>query len=101
MSSTDSPEYTLPFNKAAIVGLGLIGGSIAAGLKQQGVEVSAFDQDMSNIPEVEKGMRASKKGAVTYANYQESRIRHYHQTIDKYISKVILALERNHGAIQR
>tara|TARA_B100001245_G_scaffold121696_2_gene89488 strand:+ start:1139 stop:2551 length:1413 start_codon:yes stop_codon:yes gene_type:complete len=46
-----------------------------------------FDQDMSNIPEVEKGMRASKKGAVTYANYQESRIRHYHQTIDKYISK--------------
>ena len=39
------------------------------------------------IQELKKGMRASKKGAVTYANYQESRIRHYHQTIDKYISK--------------
>ena len=46
-----------------------------------------FDQDMSNIPEVEAGMRTSKKGAVTYANYQESRLRHYHQTIDKYIAK--------------
>ncbi len=46
-----------------------------------------FDQDMANIPELEAGMRASKKGAVTYANYQESRLRHYHQTIDKYIAK--------------
>ncbi|MDG2060514.1 MAG: aromatic ring-hydroxylating dioxygenase subunit alpha [SAR86 cluster bacterium] len=46
-----------------------------------------FDQDMSNIPEVEAGLRTSKKGAVTYANYQESRLRHYHQTIDKYIAK--------------
>ena len=46
-----------------------------------------FDQDMANIPELEAGMRASKKGAVTYADYQESRLRHYHQTIDKYIAK--------------
>ena len=28
-----------------------------------------------------------KKGKLTYANYQESRLRHYHQTIDKYIAK--------------
>ena len=46
-----------------------------------------FDQDMSNIPEVEAGMRTSKKGAVTLGNYQESRLRHFHKTIDKYISK--------------
>ena len=46
-----------------------------------------FDQDMSNIPEVESGMRTSKKGKVTLANYQESRLRHFHQTIDKYIAK--------------
>ncbi len=45
-----------------------------------------FDQDMSNIPEVEAGMRASKKKALTYANYQEVRLRHYHNTIDKYIA---------------
>ncbi len=41
---------------------------------------------MSNIPEVEAGMRASKKKALTYANYQEVRLRHYHNTIDKYIA---------------
>ena len=46
-----------------------------------------FDQDMSNIPVVESGMRTSKKGKVTLANYQESRLRHFHQTIDKYIAK--------------
>ena len=42
---------------------------------------------MSNIPEVESGMRTSKKGKVTLANYLESRLRHFHQTIDKYIAK--------------
>ena len=46
-----------------------------------------FDQDMGNIPEVERGIRASKSGKLTYANYQESRLRHYHQTMDKYIAK--------------
>ena len=46
-----------------------------------------FDQDMGNIPEVERGIRASKSGKITYANYQESRLRHYHQTMDKYIAK--------------
>ena len=46
-----------------------------------------FDQDMGNIPEVERGIRASKSGKITYANYQESRLRHYHQTMDKYFAK--------------
>jgi hypothetical protein len=46
-----------------------------------------FDQDMSNIPEVERGIRTNKRGKLTYANYQESRLRHWHKTIDKYIAK--------------
>lgn len=45
-----------------------------------------FDQDDSNMPAVQKGMLASKKGAVSLASYQESRIRHLHQTIDKYLN---------------
>jgi hypothetical protein len=45
-----------------------------------------FDQDASNLPQVQKGMKASKKGAVTLANYQEVRIRHFHQTLDKYLN---------------
>ena len=46
-----------------------------------------FDQDDSNMPAVQKGMLASKKGKVSLASYQESRIRHMHQTIDKYLNR--------------
>jgi phenylpropionate dioxygenase-like ring-hydroxylating dioxygenase large terminal subunit len=45
-----------------------------------------FNQDMQNLPFVQKGLRASKKRGVTLSNYQEIRIRHYHQTIDKFLS---------------
>ena len=44
-----------------------------------------FDQDDANLPSVQKGMKASRKGAVSLASYQESRIRHMHRTIDKYL----------------
>jgi phenylpropionate dioxygenase-like ring-hydroxylating dioxygenase large terminal subunit len=44
------------------------------------------EQDMSNLPRLQRGLKASAKKTVTLANYQESRIRLYHQTIDKYIS---------------
>ncbi|MEH6581153.1 MAG: aromatic ring-hydroxylating dioxygenase subunit alpha [Halioglobus sp.] len=46
-----------------------------------------FDQDGANLPQVQKGLRASRKGAVTLANYQEVRIRHFHQTLDKYLNR--------------
>lgn len=44
-----------------------------------------FDQDMRNLLAMTKGMKASRKGAVSLANYQESRIRHHHETLDKYL----------------
>ena len=44
-----------------------------------------FDQDDANLPAVQRGMKASKKGAVSLASYQESRIRHLHATLDNYI----------------
>jgi phenylpropionate dioxygenase-like ring-hydroxylating dioxygenase large terminal subunit len=44
-----------------------------------------FDQDNANMAVMHKGMKASRKGAVSLASYQESRIRHLHQTIDKYL----------------
>ncbi|MFC3608831.1 aromatic ring-hydroxylating oxygenase subunit alpha [Stutzerimonas tarimensis] len=44
-----------------------------------------FDQDMGNLDAMTKGLKTSKKGAVTLAHYQESRIRHHHQTLDKYL----------------
>ena len=45
-----------------------------------------FDQDDANLPAVQKGMKNSATGKVVLASYQESRIRHLHQTIDKYLN---------------
>ncbi len=44
-----------------------------------------FEQDMANLDVIQRGIRASRKGAVTLAAYQESRIRHFEQTLDRYV----------------
>lgn len=43
------------------------------------------DQDTDNLMRIQRGLRASKKPGVTLARYQESRIRHYHETLDAYM----------------
>jgi phenylpropionate dioxygenase-like ring-hydroxylating dioxygenase large terminal subunit len=47
---------------------------------------AVFDQDFSNLPLVQKGLRSLKSGHVELANYQEIRIRHFHQVLDKYLN---------------
>ncbi len=44
-----------------------------------------YDQDTGNMGWMQEGMKGSKKRAATFANYQESRIRHVHQTLDTYL----------------
>jgi phenylpropionate dioxygenase-like ring-hydroxylating dioxygenase large terminal subunit len=44
------------------------------------------DQDTDNLMRIQRGLRASKKPGVTLARYQESRIRHYHETLDAYMT---------------
>jgi phenylpropionate dioxygenase-like ring-hydroxylating dioxygenase large terminal subunit len=44
-----------------------------------------YDQDTGNMGWMQEGMGASRKRGATLANYQESRIRHWHQTLDKYL----------------
>lgn len=46
---------------------------------------SIFDQDMANLPYVQDGLHASPNNRVELGNYQESRIRQFHQTLDKYL----------------
>ena len=71
----DAPTLRLgidePFSEAA----GVLGAGLA----------NVFNQDGANLPQVQKGLKASKKGAVTLGNYQEVRIRHFNQTLDKYL----------------
>jgi len=45
-----------------------------------------FDQDLFNMPMIQKGMHNVESRELVLANYHEVRIRHFHQTLDKYIS---------------
>lgn len=56
-------------------------------VKEWGMLGHVFDQDMQNLPFVQEGMEASANGRIELGNYQESRIRHFHQTMDKYLEK--------------
>jgi phenylpropionate dioxygenase-like ring-hydroxylating dioxygenase large terminal subunit len=48
---------------------------------------AVIDQDMQNMPFVQRGLRASGSGEVQLGAYQESRIRHFHQTLDRYLQR--------------
>jgi Ring hydroxylating alpha subunit (catalytic domain) len=52
-----------------------------------GILGDVFEQDMENLPFVQQGMHASKTGKIQLANYQEIRIRHFHDTMDKYLAE--------------
>lgn len=45
-----------------------------------------FDQDLFNMPMIQKGLHNVVSRELVLANYHEVRIRHFHQTIDKYIN---------------
>jgi phenylpropionate dioxygenase-like ring-hydroxylating dioxygenase large terminal subunit len=46
-----------------------------------------LDQDVGNVQEVQRGLRASKTGRINLGDYQEIRIRQFHQTLDKYLAR--------------
>ena len=46
-----------------------------------------YDQDTGNLELQQKGFYASKKRGETLANFQEVRIRHFHQTLDNYLGE--------------
>jgi hypothetical protein len=51
-----------------------------------GSAADVTDQDTDNLKRIQRGIRASKKPGVTLSVYQESRIRHFHQTLDQYMA---------------
>jgi hypothetical protein len=40
-----------------------------------------------NLPKVQKGLRASVQGYVNFGAYQETKIRHFHMLLEKFISR--------------
>lgn len=45
-----------------------------------------FDQDTGNMEAQQQGFLTSRKKGATLGNYQEVRIRHLHQTLDKFLA---------------
>ena len=48
---------------------------------------NVLDQDVANVELVHAGLKASKTGKVQLGDYQEIRIRQFHQTADKYMQR--------------
>ena len=46
-----------------------------------------FEQDVVNLPWVQKGLRALRSGEVAFTNYMETRLRRHHQMLDKFIAE--------------
>ena len=70
-----APMFLIPPDQPFSAASDLIGTALAG----------VFDQDMENLPYVQQGMKASANGRIELGHYQESRIRHFHRTIDKYL----------------
>lgn len=45
-----------------------------------------YDQDTANLRAQQQGFRASARGTQTLGNYQEIRIRHFQQVVDRYLA---------------
>ncbi|KUO09374.1 Rieske (2Fe-2S) protein [Streptomyces sp. DSM 15324] len=58
-----------------------------ADIPELGVLGPVFDQDCENLPYVQQGLKAMRKPGITLANYQESRIRHFNRTLDRWMEK--------------
>jgi nitrite reductase/ring-hydroxylating ferredoxin subunit len=58
-----------------------------ADAKELGYFGRVFNQDSSTFGRIQRGLRASVKPTLTLARYQESRIRHFHATLDAYIAR--------------
>jgi len=48
-----------------------------------------YDQDTGNLCNQQAGFHTSAKAGMTLGNYQEIRIRHFHQTLDKYLARAL------------
>ena len=52
-----------------------------------GMLAKVFQQDSFNLPKVQLGLEAAQYDAVTLANYQETKIRHFHELLERWIER--------------
>lgn len=71
-----------PVGKPTIVGLDQSWHDVPG----MGSAADVTDQDTENLKRIQRGIRASRKKGATMSVYQESRIRHFHQTLEEYMA---------------
>lgn len=52
-----------------------------------GMLAKVFNQDVVNMPEVQRGLKMMRNGEVIFANYGETKIRHFHMLLDQWIAR--------------
>lgn len=60
-----------------------------------GALADVFEQDMANLPQVQRGLKSAGKTGVSLGTYQEGRIRKWHRMIDDYIEAGLRASGRS------
>jgi hypothetical protein len=52
-----------------------------------GMLARVFNQDVFNLPKVQAGLETGAIDTVTFANYQETKLRHHHMLLDEWIAR--------------
>jgi phenylpropionate dioxygenase-like ring-hydroxylating dioxygenase large terminal subunit len=52
-----------------------------------GMLARVFNQDVYNLPKVQGGLETGAIGTVTFANYQETKLRHFHRLLDTWLTR--------------
>jgi nitrite reductase/ring-hydroxylating ferredoxin subunit len=55
--------------------------------EELGALAMVFNQDTGNLPRVQRGLHATQKPGVTFGSYQESRIRHFHEELARWVAR--------------
>lgn len=52
-----------------------------------GMLAKVFNQDVVNLPHVQRGMKSIKSGEIVFANYGETKIRHFHKLLAQHLGQ--------------
>ena len=52
-----------------------------------GMLAKVFNQDVVNLPHVQKGMKSIKSKEIIFANYGETKIRHFHKLLKEHLAR--------------
>ena len=52
-----------------------------------GMLARVFNQDVFNLPHVQVGLETGSLDSVTFANYQETKLRHFHALLDQWMER--------------